>query len=91
MSINPSSDDKFTLLLTQLHNCVAGVLEASLAEEVGRHVEEITGYLTVTMKVDAPGALLCIQQVFTLQKLQIISISYQYSHCSNLFLLEDTV
>ncbi len=63
MSINPSSDDKFTLLLVQLHNCLASVLEVSLVEEVGRHVEEIIGYLMVTVKVDAPGALLCVQQV----------------------------
>ena len=63
VSISPSCDDKFTLLLTQLHNCLAGVLEVSLADEVGRHVDEITGYLTVTMNVDASGALLCIQQV----------------------------
>ena len=63
MSINPSSDDKFSVFLTQLHNCLAAVLEVSLADEVGRHVEELLGYLTVTMKVDAPGALLCIQQV----------------------------
>lgn len=35
----------------------------SLAEEVGRHVEEITSYLSVTITVDASGALLCLQQV----------------------------
>ena len=50
-------------MLVQLHNCLAAVFEVSLAEEVGRHVEEIVGYLTVTVKVDAPGALLCVQQV----------------------------
>ena len=38
----------------------------SLAEEVGRHVEEVIGYLAITMKVDAPGALLCVQQVYKL-------------------------
>ena len=63
MSINPSMEDKFSLFLSQLHHCLAGVLEVSLAEEAGRHVEEILSYISATISVDAPGALLCVQQV----------------------------
>lgn len=63
VSIDQSVDDKFSSLLSQVHQCLAGVFEVSLAEEVGRHVEEITSYLSVTITVDASGALLCLQQV----------------------------
>ena len=51
------------MFLSQLHHCLAGVLEVSLAEEAGRHVEEILSYISATISVDAPGALLCVQQV----------------------------
>ena len=51
------------MFLCQVHHCLAGVFEVALAEEVGRHVEEIIMYLTATIKVDSPGALLCLQQV----------------------------
>ena len=63
VSIDPLDEDKFTMFLCQVHHCLAGVFEVALAEEVGRHVEEIIMYLTATIKVDSPGALLCLQQV----------------------------
>ena len=63
VSISPGAEDRFLSLLAAVHGCLAAVLEVALAEEVGRMVEEIVKYVTVTIQVDAPGALLCLQQV----------------------------
>ena len=38
-------------------------MKAALADDVGKHVEEILGYINYTVKVDPSGGLLCVQQV----------------------------
>ena len=38
-------------------------MQAALADDVGKHVEEILGYIHYTVKVDPSGGLLCVQQV----------------------------
>ena len=38
-------------------------MKAALADDVGKHVEEILGYIHYTVKVDPSGGLLCVQQV----------------------------
>ena len=38
-------------------------MKAALADDVGKHVEEILGYIRHTIKVDPSGGLLCVQQV----------------------------
>lgn len=38
-------------------------MKASLADDVGKHVEEILGYIRYTVKVDPSGGFLCVQQV----------------------------
>lgn len=63
VSISPGAEDRFLGLLAAVHGCMAAVLEVVLADEIGRMVEEIVKYLAVTIQVDAPGALLCLQQV----------------------------
>ena len=63
VSISPGTEDRFLNLLAAVHGCLAAVLEVALAEEIGRLVEEIVKYIAVTIQVDAPGALLCLQQV----------------------------
>ena len=40
--------------------------QAALADDVGKHVEEILGYIRYTIKVDPSGGLLCVQQVMSL-------------------------
>ena len=37
--------------------------QVALAEDVRSHVEELMGYLVITVRADTPGALLCVQQV----------------------------
>ena len=39
--------------------------QAAVADDIGKHVEELLGYLGVCVRVDYPGALLCVQQVAT--------------------------
>ena len=41
------------------------IVKAALADDVGKHVEEILGYIHYTVKVDPSGGLLCVQQVAT--------------------------
>ena len=38
-------------------------VQVALADDVRRHVEELMGYLVITVRADTPGALLCVQQV----------------------------
>lgn len=38
-------------------------MQGALADDVGKHVEEILGYIQYTIKVDPSGGLLCVQQV----------------------------
>ncbi len=40
-------------------------MKAALADDVGKQVEEILGYIHHTVKVDPSGGLLCVQQVAT--------------------------
>ncbi len=35
----------------------------ALADDIGRHVEELLTYLSITVRVDPSGSLLCVQQV----------------------------
>ncbi|XP_019850343.1 PREDICTED: huntingtin-like isoform X2 [Amphimedon queenslandica] len=84
VSIDPLDEDKFTMFLCQVHHCLAGVFEVALAEEVGRHVEEIIMYLTATIKVDSPGALLCLQQ--KLNALFGMNVATQQTHLYSPFL-----
>lgn len=37
--------------------------QVALADDVGKSVEELLGYLGITVKVDSSGSLLCVQQV----------------------------
>ena len=57
---------------------MAAVLEVALADEVGRHVEELISYLGVTLIVDTPGAFLCLQQL--LNALFGMNIATQQTH-----------
>lgn len=37
--------------------------QVALADDIGKHVEELLIYLNLTVKVDSSGSLLCVQQV----------------------------
>ena len=37
--------------------------QVALANDIGKHVEEILLYTSFTIKIDPSGALLCVQQV----------------------------
>ena len=78
VSISPSSTDRFSNFLHTVHSSVAAVLEVALTEEIGRHVEELISYLSVTLIVDTPGAFLCLQQL--LNALFGMNIATQQTH-----------
>ena len=78
VSISPSSTDRFSNFLLTVHSSMAAVLEVALADEVGRHVEELISYLSVTLIVDTPGAFLCLQQL--LNALFGMNIATQQTH-----------
>ena len=48
-------------------------MKAALADDVGKHVEEILGYIHHTVKVDPSGGLLCVQQVASMPASSILN------------------
>ena len=52
-------------------------MKAALADDVGKHVEEILGYIHYTMKVDPSGGLLCVQQVVSMPASSFFNQVYQ--------------
>lgn len=34
-----------------------------MTDDIGKHIEEILGYISYSVKVDPAGGILCVQQV----------------------------
>ena len=39
-------------------------MQIATANDIGKHVEEILGYIAYSIKVDSAGGILCVQQVY---------------------------
>jgi len=78
VSLAPVGEDKFSKMLVICHNTLAALLEVALADDVGKSVEELLGYLGITVKVDPSGSLLCVQQL--LNALFGLNTAAQHTH-----------
>ena len=52
--------------------------QVALADDVGKSVEELLGYLGITVKVDPSGSLLCVQQVSAHKVTFVMAIHFVY-------------
>ena len=53
----------YVTIYAVVHAIFSSLFQVALADDVGKSVEELLGYLGITVKVDPSGSLLCVQQV----------------------------
>ncbi len=63
VSLDLSSVEKFNTLLRVALEVLSQVLEIAGLVEIGKHAEELLGYLKSTVTLEDTSSILCVQQV----------------------------
>ncbi|XP_065183780.1 huntingtin-like isoform X1 [Sycon ciliatum] len=63
-TVDTNAGDKFGGFLQATLNVLSLLLEIASSSDVVKHCEEIIGFLTVTMQLNASSTLVCLQQLF---------------------------
>ncbi|XP_074614489.1 huntingtin-like isoform X2 [Acropora palmata] len=63
LSLVDPSQDKFCQFLSATLESLSLLLEVTAFSDIGKHVEEILGYLQVCIKLEATKTTLCVQQL----------------------------
>ncbi|XP_068709184.1 huntingtin-like [Montipora foliosa] len=63
VSLVDPSQDKFCQFLSATLEALSLLLEVTAFSDIGKHIEEILGYLQVCVKLEAAKTFLCVQQL----------------------------
>ncbi|XP_064630020.1 huntingtin-like [Lineus longissimus] len=63
ISLDLSTTDKFGSLLKVILEVLSQVLEIATLSEIGKHIDELLGFLKVTVTLEPTSSVLCVQQL----------------------------